>query len=446
MTKLRMLAITLVIASVGLSSCKKTPKTIGDNLQPQNSYIKVFSSEDRDIVALTQHVDSLLTSTSTTLLIGCMHDDIFGISLSQTFTQISPTVIGQVWGDNAVADSIVLQLSYNGFHGDTTTYQTFVVRELDEAFTDSTKCYSNTLLAVKDNILAEYTFQPHPNKYSNIDDDSLTKAVLRIPLDISLGQSFIENEDKFETLDGFLDFFKGLNISCQPDIPMLGSTGATCFFDATNSYTYVRLYYHNDTDTLSYDFNITSDNKHFCNYSHDYEAAMAPINFNDSTDSRYLYVQGIAGVMTWIKFPNIASWAKSFNTNVLINEAKLIMKGAPESINGATNDTATFTPPAQLIIAKKTGEGTYAILDDQYVGSEYYGGQYDSRSGTVYFRLNSYIQNLILDGPDAENLGLYIYVNAGSYTPRRWIFNGPDYQDIENNLRLELTYSLIDTE
>ncbi len=446
MTKLRMLAITLVIASVGLSSCKKTPQTVGDNLQSQNSYIKVFSSENRDIVALTQHIDSLITSTSTTFLIGAMYEEIFGLSSMQTFTQISPTVIGQVWGDNAVADSIVLQLSYNGYYGDTTTAQRFIVRELDEPFGDSTKYYSNTLLAVKADPLADFTFNPHPTQYSNIDDDSLTKAVLRIPLNVSLGQHFINNEEKFETVDGFLEFFKGLNIACESDIPTLGSRGAVYFFDATNSYTYLRLYYHNDTDTLTYDFNITSDCMHFGNYSHDYDAAVAPINFNDSTDSRYLYIQGTAGVMTWIKFPNIASWAKSFNTNVLINEAKLIMKGAPESINGAANDTTTFTPPTQLIIAKKTGEGTYAILDDQYVGAEYYGGQYDSKSGTVYFRLNSYIQNLILDGPDAENLGLYVYVNAGSYTPRRWIFNGPDYQDIENNLRLELTYSLIDTE
>lgn len=441
-----MLAITLIIALAGFTSCKKTPKTIGDNLQPQSSLIKVFSSENRDIVALTQHIDSLITSTSTTFLIGTMYEEIFGLSSMQTFTQISPTVIGQIWGNNAVADSIVLQLSYSGYYGDTTTAQRFTVRELDEPFCDSTKYYSNTLLAVKTDPLADFTFNPHPTQYSNIDDDSLTKAVLRIPLNVSLGQHFINNEEKFETVDGFLEFFKGLNIACESDIPTLGSHGAVYFFDATNSYTYLRLYYHNDTDTLSYDFNITSDCMHFGNFSHDYDAVAAPIKFNDSTDSRYLYVQGTAGVMTWIKFPNIAEWARSLNSNVLVNEAKLVLKGAPDAINGVYNDTATFTPPTQLIIAKKTGEGTYSILDDQYVGAEYFGGQYDRNSGTVYFRLNSYVQDLIINGPDAENMGLYVYVNAGSYTPRRWIFNGPDYQDENNQIRLELTYSLIDTE
>jgi len=450
MTKFRVLVLTLVIAIVGLTSCKKTPKTVGDNLQPQSSYIKVFTSDSCNIVAKSQRVDSLLTTSSPSLLIGYMYDDIFGISKMQTFFQISPTVLGQVWGNNAVTDSIVLQLSYNNYYGDTTTTQRFTVRELDEAFNDTTEYYSSDLLAVKENYIADYTFQPHPKTFSNIDDDSLSKAVLRIPLDVSLGQSFIENEDKFESISGFIEFFKGLNVSCeQPVQAGQGTRGALYFFDITNSYTYLRLYYHNDTDTLEYDFNITTDNKHFGNYYHNYNATAMPDGsvFNDTTGN-FLYLQGTAGAMTWIKFPYVASWAKKLNTNVLINEAKLILKGAPDAIYGITNDTTNLVPPTQLIIAKKTGEGTSSILADQYVGAEYYGGKYNKTTGTVYFRLNQYIQDLIQAGPDAENLGLYLYVNAGAYTPNRWVFDGPNYQDPNGikQIRLEITYSTIDTE
>lgn len=441
MTKLRTLALTLVIALVGFTSCKKTTTEIGSNLQPNSSYIKVFSSNNRDIIANTQHVDSLLTSTSTSLLVGNMYDQIFGSTNLQTYTQFSPSVTGQEWGTAAVADSIVLQLCYNGYYGDTTTTQRFVVRELSEGFNDSTSYYSNTVLQTKDEILADYTFQPHPMTFSNIDDDSLTKAVLRIPLATSLGQSFIDNQDKFLSNDAFLEFFKGVNIMAE-DMP---GKGSVCFFEATNSYTYIRLYYHNATDTLTYDFTITSANYHFGNFTHDYEAAVAPIKFNDSVDNRYLYVQGVAGVMSWIKFPNIAEWAKSLQTNVLVNEAKLVLTGAPATVFGAVNDTAVFTPPVQLIIAKRTGDGTYEILDDQYVSAGYFGGQYNE-NGTVSFRLNRYVQDLILAGPEKENLGLYIFVNTGAYVPRRWVFNGPDYADTTRSIRLELTYSTITTD
>lgn len=452
MTRLRILALVLAVTIAGFTSCKKTPKTIGDNLQPPSSYIKVFTSDDCNIVAKTQRVDSLLTYTSPSLLIGFMYDDIFGISKMQTYFQMSPTVLGQVWGENAVVDSLVLQLCYNGYYGDTTTVQRFIVRELDESFNDSTDYYSNSSLAVKDNCLADYTFQPHPKTYSNIDDDSLSKAVLRIPLDASLGQSFIENEDKFETVEGFLEFFKGFNVSCEQPIPIgQGTRGGVYFFEINSSYTYLRLYYHNDTDTLKYDLNITTENYHFGNYYHEYDATAMPGNpgsIFDDTTGNYLYVQGTAGAMTWIKFPNIASWAKSLNTNVLVNEAKLILKGAPMTIYGLTNDTAKLVPPTQLIVAEKTGEGESSILDDQLVSAEYYGGKYDKTSGTVYFRLNQYVQDLIQKGPDAENLGLYLYVNAGSYTPNRWVFDGPNYQDPDSvkQIRLELIYSTIDTE
>lgn len=440
MTKLRILALTLVFALVTFSSCKKTPTDIGKNLQPDFSYIKVFTANDNEIVANTQHIDSLLTSTATSLLVGDMYDEIFGTTNLETYIQFTPKVLGQEWGDNAVADSIVLQLCYSGFYGDTTSMQRYVVRELSEAFTDSTKYYSNMVLATNSEALADYTYQPHPLTYSNIDDDTLSKAVLRIPLDNSLGQSFIENPDKLQSVESFLEFFKGLNVKAE-DMP---GKGAVYFFDATNSYTYMRLYYHNNTDTLTYDFSVTSKNYHYGHFEHDYTTAVAPIKFNDSVDNRYLYVQGVAGVMTWVQFPTLAEWARSLDGNVLINEAKLVLTGSPAVVDGAINDTAVFTPPVQLIVAKRTGDNAYELLEDQYVSAGYFGGQYNN--GTVTFRLNRYVQDLILAGPEKENLGLYIFVNAGSYTPRHWVFNGPDNADTARSIRLQLIYSTIKTE
>lgn len=62
----------------------------------------------------------------------------------------------------------------------------------------------------------------------------------------------------------------------------------------------------------------------------------------------------------------------------------------------------------------------------------------------MWFRISEYIQDLILAGPDAENYGIYLYVNAGSYNPSRWVLNGPDYADTTSMLRLDLIYSEID--
>lgn len=168
-----------------------------------------------------------------------------------------------------------------------------------------------------------------------------------------------------------------------------GGTGSICYFNITNSNTYMRVYYHNDSDTSFYDFDVTTSNIRYNYFEHDYEAAVSPIRFNDSTDNRYLFLQGAAGTRAFIKFPNLAQWAANLNTNVLVNEAKLIMKSAPAVIDGAINDTATFRPPTQLVVVKVNADGSYSTLPDQYVGTNYYGGTFKTeRCGSEY--LNTY--------------------------------------------------------
>ena len=58
---------------------------------------------------------------------------------------------------------------------------------------ESMTYYSNTSFAHGDE-LANYTFYPRPKTKSNVDDDSLTTAVIRIPINNSLGDKFINDE------------------------------------------------------------------------------------------------------------------------------------------------------------------------------------------------------------------------------------------------------------
>jgi hypothetical protein len=205
----------------------------------------------------------------------------------------------------------------------------------------------------------------------------------------------------------------------------------------------MRVYYHNDYDTTFYDFNVSDKYIRFNHFDHDYSAAQAPIIFNDTT-TEYLYAQSTAGVRTKLVFPNLAQWAKDMNTNVLVNEAKLILTGANDLINGVTNDTAIFNQPVQLVVVKANADGSYGILPDQLVGTSYFGGYYDPKTDQVWFRISEYVQDLILAGPDAENNGLYIYTYAGAYNAKRWIFHGPNSPIDEYKMKLELIYSRID--
>ena len=431
MTKTRVLTL-IFITLIGMLSCRKTPEKIGSDLQPTNSLITVAFSDAHDVVSSTFTVPSLSTKMLGYTFLGNNNDPMFGISNFDFYTQFSLSTESQTWGENAVTDSVVLNLVYNGYYGDTTEYMTVRAYEiLDDMYADSTY-RSNMVLECDETELANHVFSPRPH---TIIDTVLDRGVLRIPINPALGEKFIENESELASDTKFKEFFKGLHVQCD----ITNAEAAICFFNLIHSYTYLRVYYHNDNDTLHYDFQVTSSDARYNHYYHGFDAAVNPIQFNDTVNNEILYVQGCAGTRAYLNFPNLLEWANSLNNNVVINEAKLIL-------TGAVTDTADYTPPAKLVVAgaKFDTDTLYAILPDQFVGSEYFGGTYDATEGTVFFRITEYVQNVIKNGSYATECdGLLIYVDQGSYTPRRWAFHGPQSSDVDKRVRLEIVYSLI---
>lgn len=437
--KTKRLLLTLFAALIVFASCKKVPD-IGDTLQPTSSFIKVAFSDEQDIIAESERIDSLSTKSASYSLVGDLNDPIFGNSNLSFYTQIGLTSNSIKWGEGATTDSIVLQMIYSGYYGDTLSSVTLKVHEVAESMSgESMTYYSNTSFALGDE-LANYTFSPRPKTRSNIDDDSLTVAVVRIPIDNALGERFISNESQFASNTAFMNYFNGLNVSCEPT----SGTGSICYFNLLNTKAYLRIYYHNNYDTTFYDFNVSDKYIRFNHFEHDYSDAQAPIAFDDTTSNQYLYVQSTAGVRSRLVFPNLAQWAKDMNTNVLINEAKLILTGANGMINGVNNDTAMFTQPVQLVVVKANEDDSYSILPDQMVGTSYFNGMYDAKNDQVWFRISEYVQDLVLAGPEADNYGLFVYTYSGAYNAKRWIFHGPDSPDTTNRVKLEIIYSKID--
>ena len=423
---------------MAFSSCKKLPD-IGSSLQPNSSYIKVAFSGKHDIIAETEHVDSLSTKAASLSLVGDLNDPIFGNSNMSFYTQMGLTSNSVKWGEGATTDSIILQMIYSGYYGDTLTSLTLKVHEVAESMSgDSMTYYSNTSFAIGEE-LANYTFSPRPRTKGNIDDDSLTTAVIRIPINNSLGDKFINDENNFSSNSNFMKYFNGLYVSCEP----ASGTGAICYFNLLNTKSYLRIYYHNDYDTTFTDFNVSDKYIRFNHFEHNYTSAQAPIAFDDTSSNQYLYVQSAAGVRSRLIFPTLNQWAKDMNTNVLVNEAKLILTGANDNINGVNNDTALFKQPAQRVVVKAKEDGSYSMLPDQLLGTSYYNGTYNPKTDQVWFRISEYVQDLILSDSDAENYGLFIYTYAGANNAKRWIFHGPDSPDTTNRVKLEIIYSQI---
>lgn len=433
----------LALLMTFFASCKKMPKHIGDSLQPNSSYIHVAFTGDQNISSVVERVDSLSTKSATYALVGDLNDPHFGNTKTSFYTQVGLTSNDMHWGEGAAIDSIVLQILYAGYYGDTLTPMTLRVYEVAEnmAADSAATYYSNTSFQHGDE-LANYTFMPRPRTKRRVDGDTVKSAVIRIPITNALGERFInDQETAFTSNEAFMNYFKGLYVNSEV---ASGTTGSICYFNLLNTKSYMRVYYHNNHDTTFYDFNVSDKYIRFNHFEHDYSAAQAPITFNDTVNNQYLFVQSTAGVRTRLKFPALAQWAKDQNTNVLINEAKLVLTGANGLINGVQNDTAMFTAPVQLVVAKAKADGSYSIIPDQFVGTEYFGGYYDKKTDQVWFRISEYVQDLILAGPEAENHGIFLYTYSGSFNAKRWILHGPQSPDTANALRLEIIYSQID--
>jgi hypothetical protein len=426
MTKIRVFALVLIVA-LAVFACKKTPKKVGTDLQPESSMITVAFTDASDIEACTENVSNVPSTNLYMLSLGNMNDSIFGISNFDFYTQLSLTTESQTWGTNAVADSVVLYLCYSGFYGDTTEYLNVKVYELEEAMLSDTTYRSNQNFDYDPTILADMSFTPRP---LTAPDTILDRGVLRIPINPSLGNKFIENESHMTSNTNFKEFFKGLFVDCEKT----NASGAICYYNPTHSYTYMRVYYHNDIDTLFYDFGISSTDVWVNHYAHDYTG-----HENIFEDNARYYLQGSAGTKVWLKFPNIKEWADAQEGYVVINEAKLIL-------TGAVSDTAIYTPPASLILVgeKHDTDTTYVYLPDQYEGSNYFGGSYEAKEGIVWFRISQYIQKLVKNGTYQDLDGIYINVSGSSTVARRWAFYGNNEAAPDSlRLRLEVVYSLV---
>ena len=436
----RLLLLTLIML-LAVTSCKKVPQHIGSSLQPNSSYIHVAFSGNQNIISDVSRIDSISTKSASLSLVGDLNDPHFGNSNLSFYSQIGLTSNSLQWGDGATSDSIVLQILYGGYYGDTLTPLTIKIHEVTESMSgDSMTYYSNTSFEVGDE-LANYTFLPRPRTRTKMGNDTIGIQVIRIPVDNILGEKLINAQTEgFASNDAFMDYFKGIRLSCEPS----SGTGSICYFNLLNTNSYLRVYYHNDHDTTYYDFNVSDKYVRFNHFEHDYDNAQAPITFNDTAFNEYLYVQSSAGVRSRIQFPELAQWAEDMNTNVLINEAKLTLTGANGLINGVNNDTAIFTQPVQLVVVKAKEDGSYSLLPDQLVGTNYFGGYYEPETDQVWFRISEYVQDLILAGPNAEDHGLYIYTYSGAFNAKRWIFHGPDSPDTANRIKLDIIYSKID--
>jgi len=423
-----------------MASCSKPAGLIGVVVQPEDSKLKVGYTDTVTVRTYSRGEDTVRTDKLSTSQLGSNMDPVFGHTTAGLFVQFRLEDVGHSFGgQSAQVDSLVLYLAYANYYADTNTSQTIHAYEMGERIYVDSIYYSNIDMPIGIIDFANFEYTPRPHDTLFINGDSIP-SIQRIDLmaNTELAEYLIKAPaEDMDDNEEFYDYFKGLYLVTS----QVSEGGAIISYNVLSPFSKMTLYYHNeDADSLSFDYTITTDcataNKYFHDHSTGNISFRLQVVEGDTLLGRQnIYVQGLGGVSSIIKFPFIKEWNKL--GIVALNEAKLILSGS--------EDDPLWRAPQQLSMAEIQDDGSYGFLVDQVEETDlYFGGDYKSSTNSYTFRITRYLQSL-LDNPDKKDNGLYLITSGTSLYSNRFVFDG--YQpsiDTARRIKLELLYTNLD--
>ena len=422
------------------SACKKEQDIIGLELQDEDALLGNAFCDTVSITAFSLRQDSIVTKNLANCTFGCINDPIFGKTTASFYTQFDLSGSNIDFGTSPTLDSVIFTLPYTGYYGDTTSTLTIRIYELTEALSsDETYYQFSTTAHSSSNLTYEgtHTLTPKPTTGVYL-DSALSDPQIRIRLTNTFGTNRILNNASLTDNTAFQNDLKGFYVTVE------STTGSGCliYSNLLSSLAGLTVYYKNANheNQQKYTFSISSSNCIFyTNYNHyDYAGASADLknqimNGQVELGKSTLYLQGTAGVMTRIKFPNLAG---SFEKNIIINKAELV-------ISDLADDDEPLAPPAELGLQLVRTDNQLGYLPDDkiYTSASYFGGTYDSDKKEYRFRITKYVQQKLLSS--SEDNGINIVVNGAGIRANRLVFCGPQPDEIlkEKRLRLEIYYT-----
>lgn len=447
----RVVVVGLLSITFIISSCTDKATTIGSELDNSSEGFEIGMTDTITVEAYSVLLDTMRTDLLSTNLIGSINDPIFGELTSSVATQLLTSVDTPDFGSNPVVDSVIFTLTYNGYYGDTMDFQTFNIYELDEILDFPEKYYTKDVITHKPTLLATKTFQPRPGVGFITSTTNLTDSIIydtispRLRFDLNLlGSEFADKiiyapEEHMSSSSNFVEYMKGFYITAEK----AESGGSISYFDLGSASSMLQIIYSNDSaDNKVYSLLMNDFSERFTSVNHNnYEDASTEfieqvIDGNKDLGKNQLYLQGLSGVETIIKFPHIKKL--SLEGQIIVNRAELILKTDNIKQEG-------FAAPVSLNLFKITEDGEIEFLLDQIEGEDSFGGTYDEDQKEYRFRISKYIQNLISDNSSVD-YGLRLSISGSNSKADRVIFYGtnPDNPALfGDRMRLELVYSIV---
>jgi hypothetical protein len=411
--RLTMAAIFLLIGLITISSCKKVESDLGVDILPSSDQLGL-EVDTLELNSFSSLEDSLRSDEFSSNMLGSYNDETFGKTKASIYTQLRLSVIPTFTDlSNTVVDSVVLSLNIVGFYGEHDD-QTFEVYELtDDIYRDS-NYYTNTDKANNGINLVKPGFETFAASLTNspVIEGEVLDPQMRIRLNESFGDMIL-NSDSLTTDAIFAEYFKGLFITVNNPIQSYGQ-GGIYSFDMENNETKVTIYYHNSTDTTSFEMPINDKCARFTSMEHDYTGTKIEQQLADSTlGNEFYYVQAGQGLVGNIAIPSLLNLTN--DGPVIINRAELYL---PVQYYSAS----AYSPPTRTLAYGLNDENEIYTMPDFNLGVSIYGGNYNDEKKAYVFNIIRYIQDVV--NGTVRNNPIRILPTGSVVTPHHVILSG----------------------
>ena len=397
-----------------LTGCENEASDLGGNIMPPGEKINVKYTNDFTLDAYTYSADSVRSDKMGRALLGSKVDPVFGTSKADFITQARLSE-PKDFGTDPVADSLVLFLLTDGFYGDGETDQTLKIYEIITDLVD-TNYYSNMSLEgiLNEAPIGTKTFRP-------------SDTLISVKLNTSIAQKIVDFGN-YEHQEEFLEVFKGLYVTSEN----VTEWGGIVNLNLLSSDSKLTIYYHTDTDSISYDFVINESSVRINRFSHDYETADVAYeisHLDDSIHDTVIYAMGMGSVYTRIDLSFLESWRDSMP--VAINNAEIIV-----SLSAYDPFSEMFPPPEKLELKTMNENNEFNFVFDALLGDDYFGGKLDEENGLYHFKITTHLQNFLLEKTD--NPTVYLFIGDSNISSYRVVLSNGENT---NKITLKLTYS-----
>ncbi len=469
------LFFSAIIISVAFlfSACKKLNESteLGGGLIPPIDNISTFETYLDVVTDNKLFQDTTKVYFNDNLAVGHIgNDPEFGTTHADAYFNVSSSFYPFYPffnKDSVVIDSVILSLSYNSFYGDTNSFQTIRVFEIDQnaGFNDTSLFkYDQADFQLTGGQLGSKTFQIKNLKDSilHIRKKDTTKLanVIRIPLPNQLGTRLVGYDTTNSPNGGFRNdsifktLFRGFAIKAD------NSGNALTYFSPSDV---------NRTKLIVY-FQVTKNgikDTTFAEFNHQTlgqanivkrQAANGWASYlsNGLPNDDKVYLQSIPGSYASLKIPALDTFK-----NAVIHRAELVVNPLRSTQDGI------FIQPSGLFLDRINNSAdtvfTFDVdMDVQASGSDFtynyisFGGGLKSDS-TYRFNISKHVQDIITLKKPNQTLRLYAPVRAFIFSTRfnrlsqmyisnqpaygRVVLGGGNYAINSKRIRLRVIYS-----